>query len=87
MYTAPLFSEETDVAPATFCAQILDIATGEYTGPVPGWHLCTVHTGYSLRHHFVMQHPTNLMIIPKEGSMPISRCHLRGMQPPADDET
>jgi hypothetical protein len=73
----PLFVlnwELTEVMPTTFRAQ-LHTASGEYNCPVPGC-IGTANTGYNLWHHFVMRHPTHTVIIPKEGLLPLSRCHL-----------
>jgi hypothetical protein len=72
----------SDVAPATFCANI-NTATGEYACLVPGC-IGTAHTEYNLRFFFVMHHPTHLVIIPKEGSMPFLQCHLCGVQTPVE---
>jgi hypothetical protein len=67
-----------------FCAQ-LDTATGEYACTVPGCiGIGMAHTGHKLRHHYVMHHLIYLMIIPKEGSVPLLRCHLYGMQTPVE---
>jgi hypothetical protein len=71
-----------DLAPSTVHAQ-LDTATSEYACPVSGC-IGTAHTGYNLRCHFVMHHPTHLIIIPEEGSMPLLQCHLCGMQTQAE---
>jgi hypothetical protein len=70
------------VAPLTFRAS-LHTATGKYACPVPGC-VGVATTGYNLRRHFLMHHPTHTIIIPAEGSMPLPRCHLCGMQTPAE---
>jgi hypothetical protein len=75
--------ELTEVMPTTFCAQ-LHTASGEYDCPVPGCVGTANDMGYNLRRHFVMRHPTHTVIIPKEGSLPLPRCHLCGMQTPAE---
>ncbi len=67
-----LNQELTEVMLTTFCAQ-LHTASGEYNCPVPGC-IGTANTGYNLRHHFVMHHPTHTVIIPKEGLLPHPRC-------------
>ncbi len=77
-----LNQELTDVAPLTFCAS-LHTATGKYACPVPGC-VGAANTGYNLRRHFLMRHPTHTIIIPAEGSLPHPRCHLCGMQTPAE---
>ncbi len=74
--------ELTEVMPTMFCTQ-LHTASGEYACPVPGC-VVTANTGYNLRHHLMMHHPTHTVIIPKEGSLPLLRYHLCGMQTPAE---
>ncbi len=61
----------------------LHTASGEYDCPVPGC-VGTANTGYNLRRHFVMRHPAHTVIIPKEGLLPLPRCHLCRMQTPAE---
>ena len=72
----------TDVTPLMFCA-LLHTATGEYACPVSSC-VGAEHTGYNLRRHFLMRHPTHTIIIPAEGLLPHPRCHLCGMQTPAE---
>jgi hypothetical protein len=61
--------ELTVEIPTTFCAHI-HTATSEYDCPVPGC-VGTANTGFNLRHHFVMHHPTHLVVIPMEGLLPL----------------
>ncbi len=63
-----LNQELTDVAPLTFCAS-LHTATGKYACPVPGC-VGAANTGYNLRHHFLMRHPTHTVIIPRRARCP-----------------
>jgi hypothetical protein len=74
--------ELTEVTPTTFHAQ-LHTASGECDCPVPSC-VGMANTGYNLRRHFVMCHPTHTVNILKEGLLPLPRCHLCGMQTPAE---
>ena len=68
--------------PATFRA-ISDIAAGLYYCPVPG--CCgEATTPKSLRWHFVFRHPQHLVVIPREGSVPLPRCLRCRMQTPVE---
>ena len=75
-------SDLCDVAPAMFCADI-GTATSEYVCPVPGC-IGTANTEYSLRRHFVMHHPTHLVRIPKEGTLPLLHWPVCGLQTPVE---
>jgi hypothetical protein len=77
-----LNQELTEVTPTMFCTQ-LHTASSEYVRPVPGC-VGTVNTGYNLRCHFVMHHPTHTVINLKESLLPLPRCHLCGMQTPVE---
>ncbi len=72
----------TEMTPTTFRTQ-LHTASGEYNCPLPDC-VGTANTGYNLPRHFGMRHPTHTVIIPKEGSLPLLRCHLCGMQTPVE---
>jgi hypothetical protein len=74
--------ELTEVTPTTFRAQ-LHTASGKYDCLAPGC-VGTANTGYNIRRPFMMRHPIHTAIIPKEGSLPLPRCHLCGMQTPAE---
>ncbi len=58
--------------------------TGIYYCPVPQ---CagTSSTRFSLRQHFLMQHPQDLVCIPAEGSRPLPKCDQCGLQTPVRD--
>ncbi|KAL7425411.1 hypothetical protein ACHAXH_000004, partial [Discostella pseudostelligera] len=57
--------------------------TGSYCCPVPG--CCGgAHTCFTLRQHFVFQHPQDLVVIPAEGSLPYPQCPRCRMQTSAE---
>jgi hypothetical protein len=60
--------------------------------PTTGLYFCPVAqcggqlgTRFSLRHHFLMQHPQDTVCIPIEGSQPLPKCERCGMQTPVED--
>ncbi len=60
--------------------------------PATGLYFCPVAqcgrrsgTRFNLRHHFLMQHPRDLICIPAEGSHPLPKCKHCGLQTPVGD--
>ena len=70
-------------APEVYCATESP-ATGLYFCPVAQ---CGGQSGtrFNLRHHFLMQHPKDLVCILIEGSQPLLKCEHCGLQMPVED--
>ena len=69
---------EGDQPAATFRADV-DTASSLYYCPVP--NCCgAASTPFPLRRHFIFRHPQHLVVIPREGSYPYSRCPRCCMQ-------